>query len=218
MFNLNTQAVLFDLDGTLIESMELNFQAWAVAFQSIDKSINKLDYMLIEGRKIPQLVNDLSNIIDPEIISSLVKIKEGYFAENFTFKTYPGVDELLKKVKQIKIPIAIVTAARKERLYSTCPKSFISQFDVIITGDDCEIGKPHPEPYLLAASRLNIPSKRCTVIENAPLGIRSAKNAGMQCIAISSTLDRKFLSEADFVLESINQLVLEWNFNTRSNL
>ena len=84
--------------------------------------------------------------------------------------------------------------------------SQLNKFDVIISGDDTEKGKPNPEPYLAAMQKLNILPIESLVIENAPLGIQSAKTAGAYCIAITTTLGREYLKEADEVVKNHREL------------
>ena len=80
-------------------------------------------------------------------------------------------------------------------------------FDFILTGDEIERAKPDPEPYLTAARRIGLEPGECIVIENAPLGIEAAKAAGMQCIAVESTLKRDHLGSADYIFKDIGELI-----------
>jgi beta-phosphoglucomutase-like phosphatase (HAD superfamily) len=82
-------------------------------------------------------------------------------------------------------------------------EQFLSNFEVVITGDAVENAKPHPECYLSAAGILSVPPRQCLAVENSPLGIESAKRARMHCIAVCSTLERKHLGNADFVVDDI---------------
>ena len=102
--------------------------------------------------------------------------------------------------------LAIVSASPKEKLEKTVPKEFLDKFEVVISGDDCKIGKPHPEPYLNAMNKLGLSIGDCVVIENAPLGIQSAKSAGIYCIALTTTVNREHLNEADKILQNHEEL------------
>jgi beta-phosphoglucomutase len=80
-------------------------------------------------------------------------------------------------------------------------------FDVIVTGDDTDKGKPDPDPYLKGIRKLGLNRLDCVVVENAPLGIRSAKEAGVDyVIAVTTTLDASYLQEADDIMESAADL------------
>ena len=100
---------------------------------------------------------------------------------------------------------ALVTGAQRRTVEHSVPEGLVNMLDVIITSDDVRRGKPNPDPYLKALQR--VPSRdlilprQCVVIENAPLGIISAKRAGMHCVAISTTLPPGLLESADYIVE-----------------
>ena len=122
------------------------------------------------------------------------------------FKLYPYVNRCIKDLKKKKIKIGIVTSGLKRRLINSVPKKFLDNFDVIITGEDTKYGKPSKDPFSKGIVRLNLMNKNCLAIENAPLGITSAKKAGLFCIAITSTLDKKYLINADIRVSSFKEL------------
>jgi len=82
-----------------------------------------------------------------------------------------------------------------------------THFDFIITGDEVPRAKPFPDPYLVAARQLQLDPSQCAVVENAPLGIDAARNAGMYCIAIETTLGKEYLAAADCILQDIGELL-----------
>ena len=204
----NFEAFLFDFDGVLAETMEDNYLAWKYAFETIGVNITRDDYMPFEGAPLKEIVRKISkkyNVENQDVGEMIIK-KENYFKENHSFSFYPYVLEIIDELKSKNIKIAIVTAALKDRLFSTTPNDFLEKFDSIVTGNDYEKGKPDPEPYLTAAENLNISPKKCVVIENAPLGIESSKSAGIYCIAICSTLDKSYLTEANLIINSFKDL------------
>ena len=73
---------------------------------------------------------------------------------------------------------------------------------MIITGEDCERGKPFPDPYLKALKFSNLKSKECLIVENAPLGLQSANNAKIKCVAVTNTLSNNLLQNSDFIVNS----------------
>lgn len=194
------KAILFDFDGTLADTMKDNFLAWKKAFEKYNIEIKEEDYYPLEGTKLTEIARLISNKYRiEEEPSKIVELKNNHYLLNNSVSFYPGVIDIIDILKK-KVKIAIVSASPKEKLNKTVPKEFLEKFDVIISGEDSKIGKPDPEPYLNAARKLKTIPEECVVIENAPLGIKSAKKAGMYCIAIESTLDKKFLSEADEVI------------------
>ena len=102
--------------------------------------------------------------------------------------------------------MAIVTAGHLDQLKLSVPERFLKQFDALVTGDQVSRGKPDPEPYLRGAQELGMGPAECMAIENSPLGVQSAKQAGIYCIAICSTVGRDILIEADEILERFEDL------------
>lgn len=202
------KAVLFDFDGVLGKTMEDNFNAWKSAVGDYGICIQPDDYYPLEGLKIQEVPAKLferygQKVMDP---AEVVRKKEEYYLKNNHFELYPGVIDLLDNLNAASIPIAVVTAALRARLTVCCPSGFLEKFDAIITSDNkCE-GKPSPAPYLMAAQKLNLPASECIVVENAPLGVQSAKAAGCYCIALCTTMGGKYLSSADEVHQSFLEL------------
>ena len=89
---------------------------------------------------------------------------------------------------------------------NTVPKNFLKKFDTVVSGDRTFRGKPFPDPYLKGLSDLNLKREECIAVENAPVGIKSAKNANLYCIAVCSTLDKSYLKEADEIVEEFKDL------------
>ena len=201
------KAILFDFDGVLADTMEDNFLAWQKAFKDYEINIKKEDYFPLEGMELIKIAKKISGKYkvhpDPETI---VKLKNKYYLEDHSFFLYPKAAELIDLLKKNKFLLAIVSAGTRERLRRTVPAEFLKKFDTIISGEDSKNGKPSPDPYLNAAKKLGVSPEECVVIENAPLGIKSAKKAGMYCIAICSTLDQLFLSEADEIIDKFEDL------------
>ena len=203
----NVKAVLFDFDGVLADTMQDNFQAWKKAFADLGIEIKQDDYFPLEGMKLINVAKTISiqyNINpNPE---EIVKLKSKYYLEEHSFSFYPEVPELINFLKEREKLLAIVSASPREKIERTIPKDFLDKFDVVISGEDTEKGKPFPDPYLAAMNKLGVSSEESLVIENAPLGIKSAKSAGVYCIAITSTMDRTFLEEADEIITSHKEL------------
>jgi beta-phosphoglucomutase len=141
-----------------------------------------------------------------EHASVIVAEKERHYLSHNAFRFYDGALALLGDLRRAGVALALVSGAGRVRLTKTCGADFLELFGVVITGDDVTHGKPHPEPYLRAAEALVVPADRCLVVENAPLGIRAAKAAGMDCVAIMSTLGRPFLLDADLVVSSLDEI------------
>ena len=202
------EAIIFDFDGVVGDTMNDNFVAWEQAFSSFQVKITQIDYFLLECMGRFQIADELMkkhHMMDINK-SELVNRKEQYYAKHHTFKLYPEIMDILSLIKENCFKIGLVTGASKSRIQNTIDKALLNYFSIIITSDDVENGKPDPEPYLKAIEALNVDASHCLVIENAQLGIQSAKKAGCKCFALATTLPKQYLEEADEIFSSHNQL------------
>ncbi len=188
--------------------MEDNFKAWQAAMAEYGIKIKPEDYYPLEGAMVHEVAQMiLTQYNAPHVsLDEVVKKKENYYLENHHFEFYPGVETLIEKLRAHRVPLALVTAGLRSRLDNSIPAGFLEKFDVVVTGDQTQHGKPSPEPYLKAMEKLHLEPEDCVVVENAPLGIQSAKRAGAYCIALRSTLSNGYLNEADEVLDSFEDL------------
>lgn len=206
------RAVLFDYDGVLAQTMEDNFNAWRQAFQQYAQvSITRDDYLPLEGSSPSKIVETIGEKykIESGLYGNIVVLKERIYQLSHSFALYPGVDKVVSYLKEKKILVALVSGASRERLYKTTPSYILDEFDCIITADDVKNSKPHKEPYKKTLKQLKVKPEESIVIENAPLGIKSAKAAGIYCLAICSTLPRRYLLEADEVVRGFSDLELK---------
>jgi len=206
------KAVFFDFDGVIGKTMEDNYRAWCKAFSHYNIILDQEEYYLLEGKNaqgVAQIIlakHGMNSILP----ASLASMKEKYYSENNSFSFYQGVPKLINTLKGL-FRLGLVSGTSSQRLKRTVPGHFLDAFDVVITGDSVKETKPEPEPYLMASNALSISPKDCIVVENAPFGIESAKKAGMYCIAICSTLNRKYLHLADIVLDDFQMLYSFFN-------
>lgn len=205
------KSVIFDFDGVIADTMHDNYNAWKNAFQYYGfENFNKLEYFRLEGMGTSQIANYFIKeySLDVDIKEGLISLKEEYYKKNNTFKIFSYIREMLIYLNKSDIRIAIVSGASKERLYDSLPDDIYNKIEIIISGEDVIETKPNPEPYLKAIGRLNLIPKECLVIENAILGIQSAKAANCICFAIESTLTKDDLIEADFICKNHESLYL----------
>jgi len=204
---LGKKAILFDFDGVLADTLGDIFSSWEQAFLNEGLQITKEDYFPFEGMKVIKIAKNIAKKYDvKKDPKKILDFKNRYYLKNHSFRLYRGVEKIINEIKNKNLLIAIVSASPKEKLEKTVPKKFLEKFDTLISGDYLELGKPSPDPYLTAAKELKVLPNECLVVENAPLGIKSAKSAGMYCIAIKSTLDEKYLKEADEIIPNFIEL------------
>jgi len=209
------KGILFDFDGVLAKSMEFHYAAWRYALNNYNIELKEEDYYPLEGMNVYEMAKKFcrDNSLDEINYTTIVQNKKNYFIKNYKIDFYPGVNSLIDQLKNKGIKIGIVTASLKEQLEKTVPEDFLNKFNVIITSNRNSRGKPFPDPYLRGLTGLCLNANECIVIENAPLGIKSAKSAGMHCIGITSTVGKEKLSEADEIIEHFSDLIASNKLN-----
>lgn len=203
------KAILFDMDGVLVDSMPYHAEAWDMVLKTVGISIDRNIIYELEGANCRQVIDIIlrqhGRIPTESEIQELGRKKLAIFEQIEQVRPFDGVTELLEFLKP-KYKLAVVSGSNKKTVQTTLTTFFPGIFKVIIDGEETRIGKPSPEPYLRAIEKLDIPKSHCLVVENAPLGIRSAKSAGLCCIAIATYLTRDSLKEADFIVDNHGEL------------
>lgn len=204
------KAILFDLDGVIVDSLYFHYLAWENMFNKLGGSVSLNTVLLHEGRNsfeiLPILMEESKVFIPEEDKEKLINEKRAYYRSIAKLKYYPEAFETIKELKNRGFKLALVTACARKNMELSVSKENQKLFDVIISGEDVSKAKPNPDPYLTAQQQLGLEVNECVVIENAPLGVQSAKSAKMICIAIESTLGREYLQKADFIINGINEL------------
>lgn len=203
------KAILFDYDGVIANTPKYNYWAWKAAFKPEGVNITPREYFLMEGRGPRQIARMLCQVhgVDQLKHLELMERKEVIMSSIADQSSiYPGICELLHVLSRRGIQLALVTGASKSRIKKSFPNEISRLFASIITSDDVVRTKPDPEPYLKAASILEVRPEKSVVVENAPLGIESAKKGGFSCIALTTTLEASDLEQADEVFNNHSML------------
>lgn len=203
------RAVIFDVDGVLVKSMEKHAEAYAAAFRAHGVEIAQHEVFRNEGRGSRDVAVMLSKernlgLTDAQL-DAVAKEKQRVFASFGPMPRYPGVNELIARLHIRGLKLAMVTGTSRFNVQNHFP-DLLAKFDVIVTADDVKRTKPDPEPYETAVAKLGLRKDECVVVENAPLGIKSAKAAGLRVIAITSTNPPDALKEADVVVATIAEV------------
>ncbi len=185
-------AVIFDMDGVLIDSMPLHAQAWLDVLAEEGIIIRREDVYEREGEAGSASLSYFFKINDldptPERMQALLRRKESLYKQNAVPQPFPGVVEFLASLKKAGKRMAIVTGTARHELEATLPKEILAFFEATVTGDEVKRGKPDPEPYLTALKKLGVTATKSLVIENAPLGVRAAREAGICCFAVETSM------------------------------
>ena len=203
-------AVIFDMDGVLVDSMPFHADAWKIVFADVGINITMRDIYDIEGSNhegIIRLVFEKAKRAPrPEDFKELAEKKQEVFAKINKVTVFKGIYECLDLLKN-RCLLGVVSGSDRKVVMQLMDRFFPGIFNVIISGNDVREGKPSPEPYLKAVEMLKIRKEECIVIENAPLGVESAKRAGLYCIAIPSYVEPERLKRADLVLADHSRLL-----------
>ena len=211
------KAYFFDMDGVLFDSMPNHAIAWEEVMKAHGLSFTARDCYINEGRTGESVIREaFLNVLGREATQEEVKTiyaeKSAYYHQllQTTTPPIPGVAEVLQYVKDCGSQIWVVTGSGMRTLLDSLNTVFptIFQQDRMITAFDVTHGKPDPEPYLKAWERSGLKKEQCVVIENAPLGIRSGKAAGLMVYAVNTgILTNEDLAQADQVFNSMSELL-----------
>lgn len=203
------KAVLFDYDGVLANTMEDVYSAWKHAFYILMQiSIPRNTFFQLEGYSAYDMAKALSNQYDipSSYIENIIQEKEEYYIQNHKFSLNPRINEILQFLKKKEVILGIVSGAPRSRIKKMLGESMYNNFHIVIGAEDYKKGKPDPDPYNRALLQLHLQPLDVIIIENAPLGIASAKSAGAFCVAVQSTLEKHDLRSADIIVEDFDRL------------
>ena len=211
--NKHLKAVIFDMDGVITDTMPYHFRAWKTVFANSGVHVTHEDIYKREGQKgiesLRELFGEKKIDFKEDMAKHLLKEKEELFKKIFKRKFISGSRSFIKKLSREGYVLALVTGTSRHEAEHLLPKKLWERFHVKVCGCDVQNGKPHPEPYLTALSKLGIQASQAIVIENAPFGIASAKAAGLRCLALETSLPKKYLKQADKGFSSYKGLIHE---------
>ena len=204
---------IFDMDGVLADTGPIHFESWVKMAKEIGHEFTKELFEETFGQQsIPITRNLVGEDIDIKLVRKWANLKEKYYREMIkdNIEPLPGVINLLKNLKKNGFKLAVGSSGPPENvkliLNSLKIKPF---FNVIITAAQVRHGKPDPEVFLIVAKKLKVKPQNCIVIEDAPVGIKAAKKAGMKSIAITTTHNEKELFEANLIVNDLTNVNLD---------
>jgi HAD superfamily hydrolase (TIGR01509 family)/HAD superfamily hydrolase (TIGR01549 family) len=196
------RAIIFDMDGVVLASPPMHLASWQQALAPLGIELTAEELFPLEGTPTELTAQRLTERFLGQACSEmearrLAAQKRALFREQFNPSLVPGVGPLLHDLRGRGYRLGLVTgSARSVVNESLAPTGVTGFFEVVVAGDQVTCGKPDPEPYRTAAAQLGLPVGDCLAVENAPLGIRSARAAGMACVALETTLGADQLSAA----------------------
>jgi mannitol-1-/sugar-/sorbitol-6-phosphatase len=201
MTSFRCSAILFDLDGVLVDStgsVERQWRIWARERGIDEKKIVSIAH----GVRAVEVIRTVAPHLDAE--AEVRKLESREAADHDGVAVMPGAVDLVRAIPDGRW--GVVTSGARDLASARLRLAGIPVPTAMITADDVANGKPHPEPYLKGAELLGVNPAECLVIEDAPAGIRSAHAGGMRVIALTSTYRAPALSDADAVVKKLAQI------------
>lgn len=204
--DFEAQAVIFDLDGTLLDNNPYHLQSWKKYLENMGRDMTEEEYNAnINGRTNRDVINYIhGDALNEEDSFKYGLEKEVLYREIYKpfIKPVNGLLAFLKILADKNVPMAIATSGIQPNIDFMFDHVPIKEyFKIIVNSSHIKKGKPDPEIYIRAASLLNVAPKNCLVFEDAVVGINSAKAAGMKVIAIATTHPKEELNGADMIID-----------------
>ena len=199
-------AVLFDLDGVLVDSTRSVERQWRIWAREQGISGDKVA-TVSHGVRAVEVIRAVAPHLDAE--AEVLKLESREADDHDGVAVMPGAAELVHAIPADRW--GVVTSGTRHLASERLRFFGIPAPRIMITADDVALGKPHPAPYLKGAELLGVDPAECLVIEDAPAGIQSAHAAGMKVIALASTYPASALSQADLVVAKLRRIQVSLN-------
>jgi tRNA threonylcarbamoyl adenosine modification protein YeaZ len=204
------RAVIWDMDGVMVDSAACHFKAWQAAFKKRGIDYTEEDFRHGFGQRNDNIISTILGAnANPEVIEAIAAEKEAGFRRRIgrRIEPLPGVATLMRSLAGKGYKMAVASSAPLKnidliikglKLEGCCP--------VIISERDVTRGKPDPQAFLMAAERLGVKPQNCLVIEDAVAGVAAAGRAGMAAIAVTNTHPAESLEQADLIVASLEEV------------
>ena len=213
---MTLRAVLWDLDGTLVDSAELHWRSWRDTMAAEGIALTHEQFVATFGQKNDRILPGwLGATATPDRIRRIGEAKEAEYrrlAAEHGLTVLPGAAVWLQRLRASGWKQAIASSAPRANIpVMLGPLGGEAVFDAIVSAEDVTTGKPDPQVFLTAADRLGVPPSRCVVVEDAAVGIEAARRAGMRCIGVNRSTplvaDLSVTSLADLSPDAFDKLL-----------
>lgn len=205
-------AVIFDVDGVLIDSYDPHYKSWREIASGYGIDYTEAMFAKGFGRTSREIVAEQWNRPDlsADEIRKIDDDKEEAYRRivALNFPAMPGAHDLVASLHTAGFKVAVGSSGPPENVDLAIEKLTLAPFlDAKVTGRDVTRGKPDPQVFLIAAEKLGVLPERCAVVEDAPAGVAAAKAAGMACVGFPSTgRTREDVAAADLIINSLSEL------------
>jgi beta-phosphoglucomutase len=180
--------VIWDVDGTLVDTAELHFQAWVELSRQLGQPFTRADFTATFGWRNPEIIPKLFGTRwTDEQVAELGERKELLYraAAQSGVELLPGAEALMKALHESGVPQAVGSSAPRANLELILRLTRMERYVLAtVAMEDVERGKPDPEVFVRAAESIGADPRRCVVFEDAPAGVQAAKAGGMKCVAV----------------------------------
>ncbi|MFC5478187.1 HAD family hydrolase [Massilia suwonensis] len=203
------RALIFDMDGTIVDNMAFHTQSWITFFERRGRAIDADEFFrTTAGRQGKEIIRShMGEHLDDDEVAVLNHEKEAVYRELYAphLKAVAGFEDLIADARSQGIALAVGTAAPPANVEFTLDGLDLRRhFETIVGATDVPRGKPHPDVFLEAAKRCGAEPADCIVFEDAPLGVEAARRAGMRVVVITTTLPREAFAEFDNVIAIVD--------------
>ena len=187
------KAIIFDLDGTLVDSLPYHHESWRIFFKNNNLEENDFSEILKEykgGGTLELMTSVFGDTYTRDELKKMSDDKEVIFRDIYKSKIYPieGLNKFLDNLKENNILLSIGSnAIRKNVLMTIQELGITNYFSSIICGDEVSRGKPDPEMYLKTLSNLKVSNNECIIFEDSIEGIEAARNADIKVVGVTSS-------------------------------
>lgn len=203
---LKAKGFLFDLDGTLADSLAVVERCWCKFGERIGKSAEEIISYIHGKPALTSLRHFLPHASDEEIMDYFRWLEKMESEDTEGVVALPGAIALLSRLNEIGAPWAIVTSGTVPIAHGRQQAAGLPEPEHWVTFEKVTKGKPDPEPFLLGAKALSLPTKCCIAFEDAPAGIHSALSAGCQVVAVHAPEGMARRDEINVIISSLEQI------------
>ncbi|MGL6162598.1 HAD family hydrolase [Microbulbifer sp.] len=191
---MSIKAILFDHDGTLVDSEPAHFRIWRKVLSGYGVDLSEQQYRdhyagVPSRANAVDMVSRFSIEAEPDSLAREKVLAMSDFISRTAFPLMPGTRETVRRFHALGLQLAIVTGSGQEVVTATTrTHSLLSLFATVVSGDDVQRNKPHPDGYLLAMQRLGLSAKECLAVEDTEAGLNAATEAGIDCLVVPNDM------------------------------
>lgn len=206
------QAVIWDLDGVILDSAEDHRKAWRRLAEEEGVAFTDADFWATFGKRNQDIIPHYWPIRSLEHLQALADRKEAYFRDSVrqTAAFLPGAEHLMRALHEAGFAQALASSTPRVNIQLIDELLGLSRYlSTLVSGESVPHGKPAPDLFLLAAQQLGVPPHACVVIEDAVAGVQAAHFASMACIAVAGARDLAGLRAAELLVQDLTQVTVQ---------